>query len=162
MLKHRHSSTLFLLQRGMELLGALRVSWDFVGSHLQKAHLGAQFGVVNGYTASASWDITPLAYVSYTYVSTCKHLIYIYNWTCTPLPGPQNIPGRRNMMRSGYKIPTEMDFQSERALYNILEPRTGLDTWPGPAMNDPKVHGILKQNVALTCIWSLFARSNRS
>lgn len=26
-------------------------------------------------------------------------------------------------MRTGYKIPTEMDFQSERALYNILEPR---------------------------------------
>lgn len=79
-LKHRHSSALFLLQRGMELLGALRVSGDFVGSHLQKVYLGAQFAVVNGYAASISWDITditPLAYVSYTYVSTCKHLIYI-------------------------------------------------------------------------------------
>ena len=27
------------------------------------------------------------------------------------------------MMRTGYKIPTELEFQSERALYNILEPR---------------------------------------
>eukprot|EP00437_Effrenium_voratum_P038212 CAMPEP_0181483712 /NCGR_PEP_ID=MMETSP1110-20121109/45577_1 /TAXON_ID=174948 /ORGANISM="Symbiodinium sp., Strain CCMP421" /LENGTH=227 /DNA_ID=CAMNT_0023609461 /DNA_START=76 /DNA_END=755 /DNA_ORIENTATION=- len=27
------------------------------------------------------------------------------------------------MMRTGYKIPTEADIQSERALYNILEPR---------------------------------------
>ncbi|OLQ07989.1 Peptidyl-prolyl cis-trans isomerase G [Symbiodinium microadriaticum] len=27
------------------------------------------------------------------------------------------------MMRTGYKIPTETDMQSERALYNILEPR---------------------------------------
>eukprot|EP00439_Symbiodinium_sp_Y106_P058949 s2765_g8.t1 len=27
------------------------------------------------------------------------------------------------MMRTGYKIPTETDIQSERALYNILEPR---------------------------------------
>lgn len=106
MLKHRHSSTLFLLQRGMELLGALRVSWDFVGSHLQKAHLGAQFGVVNGYTASASWDITPLAYVSYTYVSTCKHLIYIYITEPAPhSPVPKISPAGETWCDRGTRFP---------------------------------------------------------
>ena len=33
------------------------------------------------------------------------------------------LPG---MMRTGYKIPTEIDIQSERALYNILEPRSSV------------------------------------
>ena len=51
------------------------------------------------------------------------------------------------MMRTGYKIPTEIDIQSERALYNILEPRWSLSdlkrapkvSLPGAGMDEDRL-----------------------
>ncbi|CAK9039945.1 unnamed protein product [Durusdinium trenchii] len=52
---------------------------------------------------------------------------------------------RTMSMRTGYKIPTEMDFQSERALYNILEPRYHylVPEWMKTA-SDAEKRGVIK------------------
>mmetsp|Transcript_34878 Transcript_34878/g.43038 ORF Transcript_34878/g.43038 Transcript_34878/m.43038 type:complete len:182 (-) Transcript_34878:173-718(-) len=49
------------------------------------------------------------------------------------------------MMRTGYKIPTELEFQSERALYNILEPRYHylVPEWMKTA-SDAEKRGVIK------------------